>query len=408
MIQEQNDYAYWLSSVPDIGDRTIDKLLEACKSPKGVYETAKEKLGRIVTGRQLESLREAKRTWRLTEEYEELKRKGLSLVWRGSREYPEKLRNIPDAPFALFYKGSLPENERLSVAIVGARDCSQYGGYVARELGRYLGEQGIQVISGMARGIDGISQQAALEAGGFSFGVLGCGADICYPKANRALYEALINGGGVLSAYPPGTPPVSRNFPPRNRIVSGLADAVVVIEARSKSGTLITVDMALEQGKEVYVVPGRVTDRLSDGCNRLLKQGAGIFLSPRDFVEELRELGGRQREESKKREESKISKKREESKNMGENKKEKEREKREAKAENRDGKIETGSIFLPSDEMQAVYGLLDFLPQSIDGIRAQLAEPLSSAEVGAILMRLCMEGYAVQVSPGQFCVRYKS
>ncbi len=405
MIQEQNDYAYWLSSVPDIGDRTVDKLLEACKSPKGVYETANEKLGRIVTESQLESLQEAKRTWRLMEEYEELKRKGLSLVWRGSREYPEKLRNIPDAPFALFYKGRLPENGRLSVAIVGARDCSQYGGYVAGELGRYLGEQGIQVISGMARGIDGISQQAALEAGGSSFGVLGCGADICYPKANRALYEALIKDGGVLSAYPPGTPPVSRNFPPRNRIVSGLADAVVVIEARSKSGTLITVDMALEQGKEVYVVPGRVTDRLSDGCNRLLKQGAGIFWSPRDFVEELRELRRMKREKNKTRKESK---KREESKNMGENQKEKEREKIETKAESRGGKIETGSISLPADEMQKVYGLLDFLPQSIDEIRAQLAEPLSSAEVGVILMRLCMEGYAVQVSPGQFCVRYKS
>lgn len=394
--QEQNGYAYWLGSLPGIGDKTIARLLEACKSPEGVYKASWEKLGRILSGRQLESLREVKRIWRLKEEYEELKKKGLCFAWLGSREYPERLRNIPDTPFALFYKGRLPENEKLSVAIIGARDCSQYGSYVAKELGQYLGEQGVQVISGMARGIDGIGQQAALKAGGASFGVLGCGADICYPESNRALYEELIRRGGVLSAYPPGTLPVSRNFPPRNRIVSGLADAVVVIEARSKSGTLITVDMALEQGKEVYVVPGRVTDRLSDGCNRLLKQGAGIFLSPRDFVEELRELSGRQKgERTLKTCRNKTGRK------------------QEVEMAEMAGKIEAAEkaaaeISLLTDKMQSVYRLLDFSPQSIDEIRVRLPEKLSSAEVSIILMRLCMAGDALQVSPGQFCVRRKA
>ena len=136
-------------------------------------------------------------------------------------------------------------------------------------------------------GIDGISQQAALLAGGTSYGVLGCGVDICYPRQNRKLYEELIQKGGLLSTYAPGTKALPAYFPPRNRIVSGLADALIVIEARQKSGTLITVDMALEQGKDVYAVPGRIEDPLSQGCNRLISQGAGIFCSLNGFLTEL-------------------------------------------------------------------------------------------------------------------------
>ena len=205
----------------------------------------------------------------------------------GDAEYPQRLKNISGRPRNLYVLGRLPEENRLSVAIIGARDCSEYGKYVARELGTVLGGSGIAVISGMARGIDGISQEAALNAGGSSFGVLGCGVDVCYPKENRQLYERLKLSGGILSEYPPGSPALACHFPPRNRIVSGLADVIVVIEARVKSGTLITVDMALEQGREVYVVPGRVTDRLSDGCNRLIKQGAGILLSQEELLREL-------------------------------------------------------------------------------------------------------------------------
>ena len=141
------------------------------------------------------------------------------------------------------------------------------------------------MVSGMARGIDGIAQKAALEAGGASFAVLGCGVDICYPEENRELYDRLLQEGGILSEYPPGMPPEPKLFPPRNRIISGLSDLVLVIEARKKSGTLITVDMALEQGREVYALPGRVSDKLSDGCNRLIRQGAGVATCPEDILE---------------------------------------------------------------------------------------------------------------------------
>ena len=203
------------------------------------------------------------------------------------REYPRRLLEIPQAPKQLYVRGKLPEEGVPSVAVIGARDCSYYGQEVAKRLGRLFGENGIQVISGMARGIDGIGQQAALQAGGSSFAVLGCGADICYPRQNQDLYDRLCKQGGVISEYEWGTPPRAGYFPPRNRIVSGLADAVIVVEARKKSGTLITVDMALEQGKEVYAVPGRLVDDLSSGCNYLIKNGAGILLDMEEFMEEL-------------------------------------------------------------------------------------------------------------------------
>ena len=146
---------------------------------------------------------------------------------------------------------------------------------------------GIVVVSGMARGIDGICQWEVLENKGESIGVLGSGVEVCYPAENRILYERLQKEGSIISENPPFMQPNARLFPLRNRIISGLADIIVVVEAREKSGTLITVDMALEQGKEVYAMPGRMTDSVSRGCNKLIKQGAGVILSPGEFVEEI-------------------------------------------------------------------------------------------------------------------------
>lgn len=193
----------------------------------------------------------------------------------------------------LYYRGTLPEDEIMSLAIIGARECSAYGSHVAAEFAKRIAAAGINIISGMARGIDGIGQRAALEAGGSTYGVLGCGVDICYPLSNRSLYLQMQEKGGILSPYVPGTKPIKTLFPYRNKIVAGLSDAVLVVEARQKSGTLITVDMALEQGKDVYAVPGRVTDRLSDGCNLMIRQGAGIALSPEDILAEMAVLKNR-------------------------------------------------------------------------------------------------------------------
>ncbi|MBE5874412.1 MAG: DNA-protecting protein DprA [Lachnospiraceae bacterium] len=380
MNREEKKYAYWLCNIPGIGEKTIRLLLARFKSPGKVYTASEAELSECLNGMQLKHILEKQSDWKLQEEYEKLFEKGIGVVFYGEREYPRRLLEIPDAPYALFYKGSLPKEEVLSVAVIGARECSGYGEFVATQLGRYLGEQGIQVISGMARGIDGISQMAAMEAGGTSYGVLGSGVDVCYPKSNQRLYDRLLKQGGVLSAYVPGALPASGHFPPRNRIVSGLADALVVVEARGKSGTLITVDMALEQGKEVFVVPGRITDRLSDGCNRLLTQGAGVFLTPGDFVSQLKELAAKKG----------LVEDDGESKN--------EDEMKETVIEKR----KKQNLLSISKELRPVYKQLEISPKTIEQILCKMPAGYHQGLVSAALMRLCMDGYAKQVSPGQF------
>lgn len=207
--------------------------------------------------------------------------------------YPKRLKQIPRPPAKIYVRGQLPGENEPAVAIIGARNCSDYGQDMAKWFAIELARKGVQIISGMARGIDGVSQWAALRAGGKSYGVLGCGTDICYPGENKPLYERLLREGGIISEFPPGTQPLSRNFPSRNRIISGLADIVLVIEAREKSGTLITVDYALSQGKDVFALPGRVGDYKSAGCNGLIHMGAFMALSPGDILEALG-LGGRE------------------------------------------------------------------------------------------------------------------
>jgi DNA processing protein len=174
------------------------------------------------------------------------------------------------------------------VAIIGARKCSDYGKFMAEKFATGFGKNNIDVISGMAYGVDGISQRAAIDAGTKSYAVLGSGVDVIYPKSNTKLYNDLIKSGGVLSEYPPGIEARPSLFPPRNRIISALADVVLVVEAKEKSGTLITVDMALEQGREVYAVPGRCSDVLSMGCNLLIRQGALVATSYHDIIEDMK------------------------------------------------------------------------------------------------------------------------
>lgn len=287
-------YAYWLCSIPGVGQKTINCLLTQIASPQTLYHLSEKELLPFLSEQQksrglAERIVQSKKNWDIHNKYRALLQKHIHFTCLGHSQYPGRLANIPDAPYGLYYRGRLPEQGRPSAAIIGARNCSEYGRRMAERFGRELAMAGVQIISGMARGIDGIGQKEALAAGGYSLGVLGCGADICYPSENRELYDMLCGQGGVCSEYPPGTLPKNNLFPPRNRIISAMSDIVLVIEAKNKSGTLITVDMALEQGKEVYALPGRVTDALSEGCNRLIQQGAGIALSPQDMVRELKE-----------------------------------------------------------------------------------------------------------------------
>ena len=293
-----------------------------------------------------------------------MREKKIELITILDKEYPERLKEIPDPPFGLFVKGKLQKRSCPSVAVIGARDCSPYGEHVAREVAGALVKAGIAVVSGMARGIDGIAQRGALEAGGYSVGVLGSGVDVCYPAQNNCLYEDLVEKGAVVSSFPIGCPAKPLHFPIRNRIVSGLADVVLVVEARRKSGTLITVDMALEQGREVYVVPGRITDSLSQGCVALLSQGASVFTSTEEFVREI--LGDNQQS------------------------------------------LRTVPVLEENSSMSAVaqkvLHVLDFQPKFIHQIMAEIGGEIPLAQVSSNLIRLCAIGKIRQISPGQFCL----
>lgn len=195
--------------------------------------------------------------------------------------YPEKLKKLPNMPEKLYYIGTLPDSSRPSMAVVGARACSPYGRMQAFRYAREAAERGVLIISGLAAGIDSEGHKGALEGGSPTFAVMGGGPDICYPAFNRRLYDRIIRtGGGIISEYEPSVKPKPYYFPARNRIISALADVVLIVEAREKSGSLITAECALEQGKTVYAVPGAVTDSLSTGCNKLIYDGAGIAYCP--------------------------------------------------------------------------------------------------------------------------------
>ncbi len=344
---------------------------ERFKNVKSIYHMTKKQGEGILNGKQWESLQNTKKNWDLRKEYEKLTEKGIGMVCLTDAAYPARLKKIANPPFVLYYLGKLPEEKRLSLAVIGARECSEYGSYMAQAFAKRAALEGVNIISGMARGIDGIGQRAALESGGQTYAVLGCGVDICYPYENRKLYENIKETGGILSPYPPGMKPAKTMFPYRNEIVAGLSDAVLVVEARQKSGTLITVDMALEQGKDVYAVPGRLTDRLSDGCNYLIRQGAGIALTPEDVLMEMKLLKGVQELSS-----SKDVKQKEE--NVPE--------------------------IVREDEC-GVLRFVDYYPLSSDEIYEKMlraGQKITLPELLGELIRLCMTGAVKQVAGNTF------
>ena len=208
-------------------------------------------------------------------------------IARSDRLFPPRLRAIFDPPREVFLRGSGDPSllSRRAVAVVGPRSCSPYGAQVARTLGRELAAAGLVVVSGLARGVDGEVHRGALESAGLTVGVLGCGIDRDYPAANAALSRRIEEQGLVVSEYGPGVEPAPWRFPARNRIIAGLVEAVVVVEARERSGALITADFALEEGREVFAVPGEITSALSTGTNALLKLGATPLTAPDDVLQ---------------------------------------------------------------------------------------------------------------------------
>ena len=217
----------------------------------------------------------------------EVERGGTAVMVRGEPEYPNLLENITDPPFLLYYRGKPPSQHAPSVAVVGSRKASGYGLEVARWLSSGLVGEGFNVVSGAAWGIDTAAHRGALDKGGQTTAVLGCGVDVAYPRSNRALLQEIAESGCLISEFPPGTPPLKGNFPMRTRLIAGMARATVVVEAGSKSGALITAEFALSEGREVMAVPGPVFSPSSKGTNELIRNGATPVTCPDDVVEAL-------------------------------------------------------------------------------------------------------------------------
>lgn len=213
---------------------------------------------------------------------------GVDFVTILDESYPENLKYIDDRPAVLYYKGRLDsERDSQSIAFVGARKCTDYGKWACKNLAGSIAQAGLTTVSGLAYGIDAMCHKATLEVGGRTIGVIGCGIDQIYPKANKFLYEKIEEDGLILSEFPLETPPIGYNFPRRNRIISGISLATVVIEAKEKSGTMITTRCALDQGKEVFAVPGNINSIYSKGTNKLIQDGSKLILCAEDILEEL-------------------------------------------------------------------------------------------------------------------------
>ncbi len=271
---EMKKYWYWLVNVEDMWFDKIRVAMEYFDNPKEIYNASEKILleSNAFTLDDILKLEKSKNN-DLEEKLKELEKKKIEMTYIGHHDYPAKLNQYSDRPPVLFYKGKLPSGNK-SVAIVGARNCSAYGKNISENIAYELADNGIEIISGMARGVDKYSHIGCINGKSPTYAILGCGVDICYPRENIELYTDIQISGGLISEYPPGAVALPWRFPYRNRIISMLADVLLVVEAKEKSGTLITVDYALGYGKDVFAVPGRVNDVLSAGCNRLIKNGA--------------------------------------------------------------------------------------------------------------------------------------
>ena len=278
----------WLTEQNRLGGPARQMLLEHFGSPEEVYYAEPGDLLQVegITADQAQAL-ENKSLDRAQSILEECARKDIFLLTAQDALYPQRLKNIYDPPLLLYGRGSMPLfDEEAAVAVVGTRSCSPYGIRTAERFGFEMSKQGGLVVSGLARGIDAASQLGALRAGGLTAAVLGCGVDVVYPPENDRLYEDVAASGVLLSEYPPGAEPFGWHFPARNRILSGLCLATLVVEAPEKSGALITAATALEQGRDVFAIPGPLDAEGSVGCNRLIRDGAGLATESWDILRE--------------------------------------------------------------------------------------------------------------------------
>jgi DNA processing protein len=280
-----------LNAVGGLGSAGMHKLIECYGSPSDIFNVTASQLlaSRIIPDTILQKIIDFPREHFLQTEYEQMAKRQARVITYLDNDYPALLREMAGAPYVLYVRGQLPPDSALSVAMVGSRQASYYGLTTANKFAMQLSELGFTIVSGMARGIDTEAHKGALKAGGPTVAVLGCGLAHIYPPENTDLFDRITRAGAVLSEFPMSTPPLPYNFPRRNRIISGLSVGVIIVEAAQRSGALITADFALEQGREVFAVPGRIDSMTAQGVHDLIKQGAKLVTCIEDVLEDLQQ-----------------------------------------------------------------------------------------------------------------------
>ena len=357
-----DDRFYWLAlnAIPGFGPVLIKALLDRFGHPKRIFEASRRELARVdgIGERLAGMIKETDIRGTVHRELKLIEKLNASIVTIKDPSYPNNLRQIYDSPPLLYVRGDLQPMDDLAVSMVGSRLASNYGRMITERIAGDLARHGVTIVSGMARGIDSASHRGALSVGGRTIAVLGCGIDIVYPRENRHLFEEIMAHGAVISEFPMSTPPEGVNFPRRNRIISGLSLGVVIVQATSRSGSLITARLALEQNRDVFAVPGNIGMAGSQGTNRLIKQGAKLVESAEDILEEILPRFRHQWSAS----------------------------------EDRDLSLE--------EEEERVFCLLEDEPMHIDSIIAQTR--MSASRVSTILLQLELRGLVQQLSGKRF------
>jgi DNA processing protein len=350
-----------LSLVPGIGPKRFVSLINHFGSPREVFSARLKELGKIpdIGETTVQSIKNFN-SWEEAEKQSlRVGKDGIRFITFKSEEYPSSLKNIYDPPPYLFVKGEMRNEDSKALAIVGTRLPSPYGKLIAEKITGELAEKGITIISGFARGVDSISHHFALESKGRTIAVFGSGLDITYPPENKKLSERIEKNGALISEFLLGTEPEGTNFPKRNRLISGLSLGVIIIEAGIKSGALLTAQLALEQGREVFAVPGNISSRGSQGTNWLIKNGATLVTRVDDILEELKNVFSDETEEHKK-----------------------------------------DAGFSLSEQEQKVYQLLSTEPAHIDLIAKE--SQLSTPQALSLLLNLELKGAVKQLSGKNF------
>lgn len=357
-----DDRFYWLAlnSLPGFGPVLIKALLNRFGAPKRIFEASARELARVdgIGERLAGVIKETDVRGKVNRELQLIEEFNVSIVTIRDQLYPNNLRQIYDSPPLLYVRGNLQPRDNLAISMVGSRLATHYGRTITESIAGDLARHGVTMVSGMARGIDSAAHRGALSVGGRTIAVLGCGVDIVYPRENRHLFEEIMVHGAVISEFPMSTPPEGMNFPRRNRIISGLSLGVVIVQASSRSGSLITARLALEQNRDVFAVPGNIGMDGSQGTNRLIKQGAKLVESAEDILEEVLPRFRHQESASKDRDLS-----------LG-------------------------------DEEERVFCLLEDEPVHIDFIIAQTR--MSASRVFSILLELELKGLVQQLSGKRF------